>query len=583
MTETKELISKFIYAFLVKNNIDFKESNLDFDSIKENIEKPKDKSNGDFAFPCFKLSKILKLSPNIIATNLSKFEYFDNDFKTAFGKVEAVNGYLNFYLNEENTSLNILGNILSKKETYGFVNEGNGQNVVVDYSSPNIAKPFHLGHLRTTVIGRAIYNIYKELGYNCIGINYLGDWGRQFGLLIEGYNRFKSEYNIEKNPLFVLSEIYVKISKLAKDDESIMDAARENFKKLEEGNEEYLKLWKYFRDVSIKEYKRIYDILGCKFDSYNGEAYYNDKMGEVIDILDKKGVLVESQGAKVVVLNENEPPCIIVKSNGSTIYATRDLAAILDRVRTYDFKKAIYVTSNEQIHHFKQVFEVAKYIVEQKYVDGLVHVPYGMVRLKTGKMSTRDGTVIYLQDMIDEAISKAEKVIKDKNSNLENSSEIAKKVGLGALVFNNLSHNKINDIVFDINEILRFDGQTGPYIQYTYVRCNSILNKANFDIDNIDNENIKYELLNSESEQDLIKLLGNFENVIKQSADEYEPSVISRYLINVAAAFSKVYNDIIILSSDENLKNARCILVYCTSVVIKKGLSILGIECPDKM
>ena len=426
MEEIKKKIAECI-----TNSLD---TDISVDEIYNKIEIPKDKKNGDFAYPCFNLAKIVRNSPVNIANSIKE----NIELPAEISKVEVVNGYLNFYTNSSNVVSSVLDTICKEKEKYGFKNIGNNQNVCIDYSSPNIAKPFHLGHLRTTIIGRAISNLYKELGYNSISINYLGDWGRQFGLVIEGYKRFKDEYDISKDPLHSLSDMYVRANNLAKDDEKVMDMARENFKKLEDGNEEYIKLWKYFRELSLKEYNKTYELLGCKFDSYNGEAYYNDKMQEVIDILDKKGVLVESQGAKVVMLGKDEPPCIIVKSNGSTIYATRDLAAILDRSRTYDYVKSIYVTSYEQIHHFKQLFEVAKYIVDEKYTKELVHVPYGMVRLKTGKMSTREGTVIYLQDLINDAIKKAYNVLEEKNANLENKDKVAKQVGIGALVFNDL-------------------------------------------------------------------------------------------------------------------------------------------------
>lgn len=571
MEEVKLKIAK-----IIKNAIDLE---IDINDIASKIEVPKDKKNGDFAYPCFNLAKILKNSPVNIANDIKKNIKLIDEIQN----VQVVNGYLNFYINDMNIVKKVITNIYSQKEKYGFQNIGNNQNVCLDYSSPNIAKPFHLGHLRTTIIGRAISNLYKELGYNTISINYLGDWGRQFGLVIEGYKRFKNEYDIKKDPLHSLSDMYVRANNLAKDDEKVMDIARENFKKLEEGNEEYLKLWKYFRDMSLQEYYKTYDILGCKFDSYNGEAYYNDKMDEVIEILDKKGVLVESQGAKVVMLGENEPPCIIVKSNGSTIYATRDLAAILDRSRTYDYVKSIYVTSYEQIHHFKQIFEVAKYLVDEKYTKELVHVPYGMVRLKTGKMSTREGTVIYLQDLLNDAIKKASLVLKEKNSNLDDEDLIAKQVGVGAVVFNDLKTTKIKDVIFDLDEMLRFDGETGPYIQYTYVRTKSILKKAEFNIDNIDIESIKFDLLNTNDEIELIKLLDKFSDIIRRSAENYEPSILARYLIDVASQFSRFYNNCTVITDDIELKKVRCLLVYITGIVIKKGLAILGIEAPDKM
>lgn len=571
MENIKEYISKCI-----KNTLDV---DIDEKEILEKIEEPKEKKNGDFAYPCFNLAKLLKSSPVNIANSIKE----KINVNTSINKVEVVNGYLNFYLNSNNIVGNVLKDILKNKEKFGSSIEGNGKNIVVDYSSPNIAKPFHLGHLRTTVIGRAIYNAYKELGYNCIGINYIGDWGRQFGLVIEGYKRFKGEYDIESDPLHILSEIYVRISNMAKEDESVMDAARENFKKLEEGNEEYIKLWQYFKEVSMKEYFRIYDMLGCKFDSYNGEAYYNDKMDEVIEKLDEKGVLVNSNGAKVVNLGENEPPCIIVKSNGSTIYATRDLAAILNRARDYDFCKAIYVTSYEQEHHFGQVFRVAKYLVDEKYVNGLVHVPYGMVRLKTGKMSTRNGTVIYLQDLIEDSINRAKIIIENKNPNIEDKEKIAKQVGIGALVFNDLKISKIKDVVFDLDEVLRFDGETGPYVQYTYVRTKSILDKCNFDINRFNIDKLDVSVLENDEEVELIKNLNKFGNIIKKMAEEYEPSILSKYMIDIATMFSRFYNSCTVLVENENLKNARLAIVYATSIVIKKGLSILGIECPDRM
>ena len=574
MEEIKENIAKAIMEAI--------ESQVSYEDILSKIEIPKDTNNGDFAYPCFNLAKVLKKAPVLIANEIKE----KIDFKTyceKIEKVEVVNGYLNFYVKTGNIAEKVLKEILEKKENISYINEGEGKKVLVDYSSPNIAKPFHLGHFMNTVIGRAICNLNKELGYEVVGINHLGDWGRQFGLLIEGYKLFRSDYDIEKDPLHVLSDIYVRISKLAKEDESVMDKARENFKKLEEGDEEYLKLWQYFRDVSLKEYKRIYDILGCKFDSYNGEAFYNDKMDEIIDILDKKGVLKISQGAKVVEMPGNMPPCIIVKSNGSTIYATRDLAAILYRARTYDYTKNIYITSYEQIDHFKQVFEVAKYLVDEKYVKGLSHVPYGMVRLKTGKMSTREGNVIYLQDVIEEAIKKANKIIESKNSELEDKENIARKVGLGALVFHFLKNNKIKDVIFNLDEILSFDGETGPYVQYTYVRTQSILKKAEFDENNIKFNEIDFSILEKPQEVELIKLLDKFKEVIKKATDTYEPSVLTRYIIDVASAFSKFYNECPVICDDEKLKQARLILTYATSVVVKKGLSILGIDSPERM
>jgi arginyl-tRNA synthetase len=571
MNEIKKYIAEELHKVLT-NKYNFE---MTVEEIVDTLEKPKDDSMGDIALPCFKFAKILKNSPINIAKEISESLEIDD----RISKKEVVGGYINFYTNSEMLCENILENIIHKGNKYGFVNIGNGQNVTIDYSSPNIAKPFHLGHFRTTIIGRALYNLHNELGYNSIGINHLGDWGRQFGLLIVGYERFKDEYDIEKDPLHTLTDIYVRINKLAKEDESIFDLARDNFKKLEEGDKDILALWQYFKDVSMKEYERIYKILGCKFDSYNGEAFYNDKMEEVVKILDEKGVLVESEGAKVVKLGENEPPCIILKSNGSTIYATRDLAAVLYRSRTYNYAKSIYVTSYEQIHHFKQIFEVSKYLVDEKYTKKLVHVPYGMVRLKTGKMSTREGTVIYLQDLIEDAITKSKKIIEDKGAEVDDIDLLAKQIGVGALVFNDLKHNKIKDIVFDLDEVLRFDGETGPYVQYTYVRICSLLNKSGIDVNNIKKINYTY----NEDEIKLIKLLDRFESAIYESAESYEPSILARYIIDVASSFSVFYNNNSILVEDNSVKEARLLLVNSTGIVIKKGLNLLGIETPIKM
>ncbi len=573
MDEIKQIIAKSIYDALNNNDITV-------DQIVSKIETPKDKQNGDLAYPCFNLAKVLKNSPINIANTIKENIILDEKVS----KVEVVNGFLNFYLNSDNIVNDVLSKIVKEKEAYGSSKEGNGINIIVEYSSPNIAKPFHLGHFRNTVLGKALYDLYETLGYNVIGINHLGDWGRQFGILIEGYNRFKDEYNLEENPLEALSDIYVRINKIAKEDEAVMDKARENFKRLEEGDKELTRLWQFFRDVSLKEYNRIYELLGSKFDSYNGEAFYNDKMTEVVDILEKKGVLKDSQGAKVVEVGDNMPPCIVLKSNGSTIYATRDLAAILYRTRTYDFTKCIYITATEQILHFKQVFEVAKYLVDEKYQKGLVHVSYGMIRLKTGKMSTREGNVIYINDLINEAIAKSKDIMLAKNSELENIDDVAKKIGIGALIFNYLKSGKNKDIIFDLDDTLRFDGETGPYVQYTYVRTKSILEKVGFDIDKLNLNEVDYSKLQQKQEIELIKELEKFENTIKKAAQDYEPSILARYLIDVSTAFSRFYNECSVANlDDEKLKEARSILVYATSIVIKKGLAILGIECPEKM
>lgn len=548
------------------------------EELKEYIEIPKDTKMGDYALPCFKLAKEMKKSPVIIANEIKEKIEMPNKY---ISKIEAVNGFLNIFINNEILIENVLDEMESKKENYGSSNIGNGKNIIVEYSSPNIAKPFHVGHLRTTVIGRALYNMYKFLGYNTIGINHLGDWGTQFGKLIEGYKRFGNEYNLEENPIDKLTEIYVRINELCKEDESVLDDCRNNFKKLEDGDEYCTQVWQKFKNLSLKEFQRIYDILDVHFDSNNGESFYSDKMQEVVDILRKNNKLLESQGAEIVDLEyKNMPPLMVTKSNGSTTYATRDLAAILYRARTYDFDKCIYVVAYEQNLHFKQVFEVAKFLdLDEKYTNGLIHVPYGMVRLKTGKMSTREGTLIKLEDILKEAVTRAKAIIEEKNPNIEGKDDIAKKVGIGAVIFNDLSNNIIKDEVFDWDIMLNFQGETGPYIQYMYVRTKSILEKENYVMNK--------ELVDmSELEEhgiELIKQIYSFNDIVKQAVDKNEPSIISRYLIDVAKLYSSFYNDNKIIVDDEKIKNTRLCLTYMVGNVLKIGTGLLGMEMPDRM
>ena len=548
------------------------------EELKEYIEIPKDTKMGDYALPCFKLAKEMKKSPVIIANEIKEKIEMPNKY---ISKIEAVNGFLNIFINNEMLIENVLDEMESKKENYGSSNIGNGKNIIVEYSSPNIAKPFHVGHLRTTVIGRALYNMYKFLGYNTIGINHLGDWGTQFGKLIEGYKRFGNEYDLEENPIDKLTEIYVRINELCKEDESVLDDCRNNFKKLEDGDEYCTQVWQKFKDLSLKEFQRIYDILDVHFDSNNGESFYSDKMQEVVDILRKNNKLLESQGAEIVDLEyKNMPPLMVTKSNGSTTYATRDLAAILYRARTYDFDKCIYVVAYEQNLHFKQVFEVAKFLdLDEKYTNGLIHVPYGMVRLKTGKMSTREGTLIKLEDILKEAVTRAKAIIEEKNPDIEGKDDIAKKVGIGAVIFNDLSNNIIKDEVFDWDIMLNFQGETGPYIQYMYVRTKSILEKENY-VMNKDLVDI------SELEEhgiELIKQIYSFNDIVKQAVDKNEPSIISRYLIDVAKLYSSFYNDNKIIVEDEKIKNTRLCLTYMVGNVLKIGTGLLGMEMPDRM
>lgn len=571
MINFKQIIAKSI-AIVV---------NVDDKVLESYIEVPKDVNNGDFAFPCFRLAKELKKSPQIIANDIKNQIKLDNG---AIEKIEVVGGYLNFYINKDLMTKEVLKQIsICNVNEYGKSEIGKGKNIVIDYSAPNIAKPFHIGHLRSTVIGGALYNIYKYLGYNVIGINHLGDYGTQFGKLIEGYKRWGSEYDLEKEPIEELTKIYIRINNLCKEDEDVLENCRNNFKKLEDGDQYYVELWKKFRDLSLREFQRVYDMLESKFDSWNGEAFYSDKMKEIIDILNKTGKLVESQGAKIIDLEDKgiNTPCIIEKSNGSTTYATRDLAAIMYRARTYDFDKALYVTSYEQVLHFKQVFEVAKLLnLDEKYTNGLEHVSFGMVLLPTGKMSTRDGTSIKLEDLLSEAIKRAKQIIEEKNPELEDKDEVAKKVGIGAIIFNDLSNSRIKDEIFDWDTILNFQGETGPYIQYTYVRTKSILDKVKKvpEFKDIDTK-----ILSDIYSQNIIKLLYNFQDVLIQVTDRNEPSIISRYLIDLAKAFSSFYNENKIITNDEVVQNARIYLTYAVGNVLKIGAKLLGINMPNKM
>ena len=568
MLDFKERISKEL------ENV----TNINKEELKTYIETPKDSKNGDYSFPCFRLAKELKKAPQIIANDIKENINLEN---TGIEKVEVVGGFLNFSVNKKILIEEVLEWV--EKQEHKKLKIGEGKNIVIDYSAPNIAKPFHIGHLRSTVIGGALSNIYKFLGYNVTGINHLGDYGTQFGKLIEGYKLWGDEYDIDKDPINELTKIYIRINELCKKDEKVLEECRNNFKKLEDGDPYCVELWNKFKDVSLKEFQRVYDLLGSKFESWNGEAFYADKMQEVVEILEKSGKLVESQGAKVVDLTEQgiDTPCIIIKSNGSSTYATRDLAAILYRARTYDFDKAIYVTSYEQILHFKQIFATAKYLgLDEKYTNGLIHVPFGMVLLPTGKMSTREGTSIKLEDLLNEAIERAKKIIEDKNPELEDKDLIAKKVGVGAVIFNDLSNNRVKDEIFDWDTILNFQGETGPYVQYTYVRTQSILRKA----ESVPSfKDINTEKINDNYSINILKLIYNFEDILVEVTKKEEPSILSRYLIDIAKAFSNFYNENKIIGEEKEVENARLYLTRVVGEILKTGASLLGIEMPDKM
>ena len=559
---------------LIKENID-----IDEKDIYNNISLIKEKDKGDYTFPCFTLSKILKKSPKDISDELKEKININDKIE----KVESINGYLNFYINKEYLTSVVFNEYDNQEENYGASNIGNDKTVLIDYSSPNIAKPFHIGHMRSTIIGGALYNLYKFLGYNVVGINHLGDYGTQFGKLIEGYKLWHNEYDIEKNPIDELTKIYVRINNLCEEDPEVLENCRESFKKLEAKEPYYVDLWKKFVELSLKEFGRTYDLLGSKFDSLKGESFYIDKMPEVIEILEKNNKLTTSEGARVVDLTDAgiDTPCIIKKSNGSSIYATRDLAAILYRARTYDYYKNIYVTGSDQILHFKQVFEVAKYLdLDEKYIKGLEHVPFGMVRLPEGKLSTRKGNIVKLEDLLNDSIDHAKEIIKEKRDDLENIDDVAKKVGIGAVIFNDLYNSRIKDEVFDLNEMLNFQGETCPYIQYMYVRIKSIIEKIDEKV--LINE-IDYSKLNDELSYNIVKLLYNFTDTIKTATEKSEPYILSRYLIDLAKAYSSFYAENKVLSDDIDERNARVYLINIVGNVLKVGMNLLGIQMPNKM
>lgn len=555
---------------------------IEASELETYIEIPKDSTNGDFSFPCFRLAKELRKAPQVIASEIKeKLELEESN--DIIEKIDVIGGYLNFYINKNILIKEVLSEINKEKENYGASDIGKGKNIIVEYSSPNIAKEFHIGHLRTTVIGAAFYNIYKYLGYNTIGINHLGDYGTQFGKMIEGYKRWGEEYNLEENPIEELTKMYIRINDLCKSDEDVLNACRENFRKLEEGDKECIELWNKFKDLSLKEFYKTYDMLGVKFDSLNGESFYSDKMPEVIEILEKSGKLVESQGARIVDLEDKgiNTPCIIEKTNGSTTYATRDLAAILYRARTYDFDKCIYVVAYEQNLHFKQVFEVAKLLgLDKKYTDGLTHIAYGMTRLATGRMSTREGNVVKVNELLEESVKRVLDIINEKTPEMEDKEDNARKIGIGAVIFNNLCTNLIKDQIFDWNIVLNFNGETGPYIQYIYVRTKSVLEKASY-MPNL--EDVDFSLLEDEKSFYIIKKIYEFNNILKQVIEKNETSILARYLIELAQGYSNFYNDNKIIVEDKKVQDARLYLTYAVGNVLKIGMKLLGIEMPTKM
>lgn len=560
---------KKIVATRLKENID-----LDLDKIESLIEIPPKSDMGDFAFPCFQLAKVMKKAPNMIAKDIA-----DVINKDGFEKVESLGPYINFFMDKVKFSESIVNEILSEKDSYGSSKIGDGKRYLVEYSSPNIAKPFHVGHLFTTAIGNALYKMLKFEGYDTVRINHLGDWGTQFGKLISAYKRWGNEEAIEKSPITELLRIYVKFHDEAEKNPSLEDEGRMYFKKLEEGDNEAVELWKRFKDLSLKEFNNIYSILGVDFDSWAGESFYNDKMDIVVKELEEKNVLTDSNGAKVVMLDEyNMPPCIVVKSDGASIYATRDLAAAMYRKKHYNFDKCIYVVGKDQILHFKQVFKTLE-LAGHTWAKDCVHIPFGLVKFADRKLSTRKGNVVLLEELLKEAVAKTLETINVKNPELKEKEMVAKKIGIGAVLFTYLKNSREKDIVFDWDEMLSFEGETGPYVQYSYARAKSILRKAegiNGDAD--------FSKLTSKEEFELTKVLEGFNKAILLAIDRLEPSVVTRYTIEVAKAFNKFYNAHSVLNlEDTGLKVARLKLIEATAQVIKNSLNLIGINVVDEM
>ena len=545
---------------------------LDQETILNLLEQPKSSDLGDIAFPAFSLAKIERKAPQAIAADIA--EKID---ASHFEKVVATGPYVNFFLDKSQISDQVIKSVIEAGADYGQQEEGQGANVTIDLSSPNIAKPFSVGHLRSTVIGDALSNIFRKMGYNTIKINHLGDWGKQFGLLMVAYKKWGSKEAVEANPIDELLKLYVRINAEIENDPALDEEGRLWFKKLEDGDPEATELWQWFRDESLVEFNRIYKLLGVEFDSLNGEAFYNDKMDEAVQILEEKGLLKESKGASIVELDDvNLPPAMIKKSDGATLYITRDIATAIYRARTYNFVKNIYVVGQEQSNHFRQLKAVLKKMGFE-WSDDMIHVDFGLVTKNRQKLSTRKGNIILLEPTLQEAISRAKAQIEEKNPELENKEEVAHAVGVGAVKFYDLKTDRRNGYDFDLEAMVSFEGETGPYVQYAYARIQSILRKANF----TPSADATYSLSDPES-WEIIKLLQDFSRVVKRAAENYDPSLIAKYAINLAQAFNKYYAHTRILDESPE-RDSRLALSYSTAVVLKEALRLLGVEAPEKM
>ncbi len=560
----KDLVAKAVY--------DAVKDDLTLEQVEQLLENPKSAEHGDVAFPAFSLAKVYRKAPQQIAADLA--EKIDS---ANFEKIEVVGPYLNFFMNKELISKKVLQTVVKEKEHYGDSNIGNQGTVPIDMSSPNIAKPISMGHLRSTVIGNSIGFIMEKIGYQPIRINHLGDWGTQFGKLIVAYKKWGTEEAVKAEPISELLRLYVQFHEVAETEPELNEEARAWFKRLEEGDEEAIQLWQWFRDESMKEFNKIYDLLEVRFDSLNGEAFYNDKMDEIVKLLEEKHLLNEDKGAEIVDLSAYDlNPALIKKSDGATLYITRDLAAALYRKRTYDFKQSLYVVGNEQSYHFKQLKAVLKEMGFD-WSDDMRHIPFGLITQGGKKLSTRKGKIVLLEEVLNEAIQSAKEQISEKNPDLENKDAVAKQVGVGAVIFHDLKNDRLNTFDFNLEEVVRFEGETGPYVQYTHARAVSLLEKAGF----VPSETADY-ALNDDTSWEVVKLVQKYPETVLSAGEKYEPSVIAKHAIKLAQAFNKYYAHTKILADDEQ-KEARLALVYAVTVLLKEDLRLLGLHAPDKM
>lgn len=550
---------------------------LSKEEIFEMLEIPANEDMGDFALPCFKLAKVMRKAPPLIAKGIAE----KLSEHKMFEKVEQVNAYVNMFLSKEDLLSHVVGEIIEEGGDFANSDEGHGKTVIVEFSSPNIAKPFHIGHIRSTVIGNSINLIYKALGYDVVRINHLGDYGTQFGKMIVAYRHWGNEEEVKAQPIQTLLHYYTKFHEEAENDPSLDDEARATFTKLEHGEEEEVKLWQWFRDESLKEFNRVYNMLGIEFDSYKGESFYSDKMPRFVEMLKDKGLLEESQGANIVNLEDKGlGVALITKSDGSTLYITRDIAAAVYRKETYDFYKNIYVVASQQNLHFQQWIQIIE-MLGYEWARSCVHVPFGLVSLEDGTMSTREGRVVFLEDVLNKSIEKTKEIIMEKNPEGLDIDKISKDVGIGAVIFQELSNNRIKDYVFNWDKVLNFDGETGPYVQYTHARACSLLRRGEaYDDYFVD---VDYSKLTGDAAFRLAKLLYQFPDIVKDAGAKYEPSIVTRHVVNIAQAFNRFYHDEHILVDDEAEKKAKLALVYATKESIAKGLSLLGIVAPEKM